>query len=202
MTSTGGERRAIKAGRVKRAFTEAAVKIIMEEGVASVYIRRVADQAGYTFDSLYKYFTSEDELLWYARGIMIGDIAAYMDAAAGDELAGIGGVRKLFGKYLDYFIANPNVFRFFYFYRLNHSEKPEGGEKAVKAFEILTASGFCTAEEAGTMIQTMIYCAHGLLTLSISENDELSLREIRARMDEVIQFLLRDLINTAPGETT
>ena len=207
MTPSGEERRSMKAGLVKRAFAEAAKKIIIEEGIESVSVRRVADQAGYTFATLYNHFKSEDALLWYTRNIMIGDIAAYMGAPKEEEVTGVKEVQKLFSRYLDYFIAYPNVFRFFYFHRLKRSEKPEncdtnipGGDQAAKAFEFLAASGGYTPDEVGTMIQTMIFCAHGLLTLSISDNDNLGLREVHSRMDEVIRFLLRDLSEKKNGE--
>ena len=200
MTSSGAEHRSRKADLVKRTFAEAAKKIIIEEGIESVSVRKVADRAGFTFATLYNHFKSEDELLWYTRNIMIGDIAAYMDTSKGETTADIDEVQKLFGRYLDYFITYPNVFRFFYFHRLKSSDKPEGcdknipgGDQAMKTFEFLSASGIYTADEVVTMIQAMIFCAHGLLTLSISDNDELSLREVHSRMDEVIQFLLRDL---------
>ncbi len=199
MVSTRTGHQSVKANLVKRAFAEAAKKIIIEEGIESVSVRKVADRAGYTFATLYNHFKSEDELLWYTRNIMIGDIVAYMNALKGEDAAGIHEVQKIFSRYLDYFLTYPNVFRFFYFHRLKRSEKPEGcetnipgGDEALRAFEFLTVSGCYTADEVGTMIQTMIFCAHGLLTLSISDNDELSLREVHSRMDEVIRFLLPD----------
>lgn len=200
MTSTRMDRRLTKSDLVKRSLAEAAKKIIIEEGIEAVSVRKVAELAGYTFATLYNHFKSADELLWYTRNIMISDIVAYMDAPLQEGLTGIKGLQMIFTRYLDYFITNPNIFRFFYFHRLKQSDKPEdyatnspGKDQALKTFEFLISSGFYTVDEVGTMMQMMILCAHGLLTLSISDNDELSLPEVHSRMDEVIKFILRDL---------
>lgn len=198
MTSFGDKKRSVKANLVKRAFAEATKNIILEDGVESVSIRKVADLAGYTFATIYNHFRNEDELLRSTRNMMINDIVAYMDIPKKKDPAGIKDVQELFGRYLDYFITYPNVFRFFYFRHLEDADKPEerhipGGDQVVKTFEFLTATGCYTPEEVETLIHTLIYCAHGLLTLSISDNDELSILDIKPRMEKVIELLLRDL---------
>ena len=200
MKQNENEHKNLKAERVKKIFAETAKKMIIQEGIESVSVRKVAEQAGYTFATLYNHFKNIDELLWYTRNIMIGDIIKYMESDPVNITNGIENVQNIFRRYLGYFIKNPNVFRFFYFHHLKREDKPDGcntnipgGKQALEAFGFLTASGHFTQEEAGTLIQTMIFSAHGLLTLSISDNDNLGLPEIPEQMDKVIQFLLREL---------
>lgn len=55
----------IKKMRVKKYFIEACQKIIVEEGLDKVTIRKVSDIAGYNSGTLYNYFENLDHLLVY-----------------------------------------------------------------------------------------------------------------------------------------
>ncbi len=56
----------IQKGRMIHYFLEAAIKIIEEEGVDAVTIRKVADIAGYNSATLYNYFDDLPHLLFFA----------------------------------------------------------------------------------------------------------------------------------------
>ena len=57
------EKKQIQKARIIHYFIEAAVKIIDEEGIEGVSIRKVADIAGYNSATLYNYFDDLPHLL-------------------------------------------------------------------------------------------------------------------------------------------
>ena len=57
----------LKQYRIMRYFIEATVKIIKEEGINAITIRKVSNYAGYTSATLYNYFDSLEHLVFLAN---------------------------------------------------------------------------------------------------------------------------------------
>ena len=53
----------IKANRVKSYFIEAAKEIIIKEGPENVSVRKIANLSGYSYGSIYNYYTELNELM-------------------------------------------------------------------------------------------------------------------------------------------
>lgn len=69
------DKKLVKKRRMMGYFIEATNKIIEEEGVESVTIRRVADMAGYNSATLYNYFENLNHLIFYASMKYLKDYA-------------------------------------------------------------------------------------------------------------------------------
>lgn len=203
MAADNNKKKDLKSERVKLHFAETAKKIILEDGVEAVSVRKVANLAGYSFTTIYNHFKSIDELLWYTRNIMILDIFKYMQNSAGEKIDSIAGVKSLFKTYLDYFIENPNIFRFFYFHHLDTAARPvenimdeiDFNKQYTSNFEFLFKSEQFSTEEIKVLIKTLIYSVHGMLTLFISDNDDLRVEAVYKDINEIIDLLLRDFKN-------
>ena len=194
------ERRNLKSELVRKAFAETARDIIIREGVAGVSARKVAEKTGYTFATIYNHFESMDELLWVARDLLIRDIMVHMEMSGPKKASCMTDVRALFTAYADYFIGNPQVFRFFYFHRLDRGDRPVGmadhasalEDRARETFAFLLRSGDFRAEEIPVMMKILITAIHGLLTLALSENDKLKLTDVPREIDDMIRYLFRE----------
>ncbi|HOO29246.1 MAG TPA: hypothetical protein PLU43_12340, partial [Lachnospiraceae bacterium] len=87
---------------------------------------------------------------------------------------------------------------FLYFYRLDQRDKASGLQdeefELSKLFEpflfFITKSCNKTQEEAVLLIKSMIYMVHGLLTLHLSGNDELTSAAMEMDLKEIISMLL------------
>lgn len=66
----------IKKDYVKSKFVEAAKAIILQDGVLSVTVRRIAEITGYSYATIYHYFQDLNELLLETKLSMILDMAA------------------------------------------------------------------------------------------------------------------------------
>jgi AcrR family transcriptional regulator len=188
-----------KSERVKQYFAETAKEIILKEGVGAVSVRRTAADAGYSYATIYNHFENIDELLWYARDLLIGDVADYIKANRKDAIENVDDLKAMFRTYMDYFLENPNVYHFFYFHKLEKSEKKsqnitEGEEyqnEFMKPFQFLLEQGLIAADDIVVFTQTILYSTYGLLTLYISDNDQLTRDDLYHHLDESIDFLLR-----------
>ena len=186
-----------KSERVKQYFAETARKIILEEGVAAVSVRRVAADAGYAYATIYNHFDNLDELLWYARNLLIQDVAENLKSSAKLHLESIDDFKDLFHVYMAYFLARPTVYQFFYFHALDKSQKRtesfiESGEYSQQfsnTFEYLIRSGYCTPENVVSFGRTLIFISHGILTLQFSGNDELNAENAFSEFDASFDIL-------------
>ena len=182
--------------QVRRHFAETARTMILESGVESVSIRKIADRAGYAYASIYNHFRNLDELLWYARSLIIHDFAESLAPEAPG--GGADSIRATIREYLSWFLERPHAYRFLYGHQLDRSAKKDSSPADEPGFEERRMAGFAfLAEEGwsendiGTVIRTLIYSAQGLLTLSIAGNDNMDAGQVHKDMDELIDFMIR-----------
>ncbi|KGE72398.1 TetR/AcrR family transcriptional regulator [Spirochaeta lutea] len=194
------DRKTLKSDLVRKAFAETAKAIIVKEGYEGVSIRRIAEQTGYTYATIYNHFRGIDELLWLVRDLLIREIIQYMEIHGPKEVSGINDVRASFVTYAAYFTAKPQVFRFFYFRKLDPQEKPQGAGEYASALEAKVHGTFAflqqseqfTSEEIPMLIKILITSIHGMLTLALSENDTLSITDIPSEIDGMFRYLFEN----------
>lgn len=190
------DRRSIKAQRVKSFFIDATKQIILSEGVQSVSIRKVADHAGYTFTTIYNYFKDLNELLQETKAVMISDVMVYMQKGSPKEINEVEDVKKINREYIEYYIDRPNVFRFFYSYRLNPAEQTQAqmldfSGSYMHTYKSFVAKGIKKEEEIPLIARTIIYALHGLLALYFSDNG-MTKDMLYDEMDCIIGYLLEE----------
>lgn len=190
-----GKKPSVKSERVRAYFIEAAKQIITCEGVENVSVRKVADLAGYSYATIYNYFSDLNALLQQAKQSMIMDLLTYMGGVQGNEITGINDVKKLGRTYVGYYLEHPHVFRFFYSYRLTDepSEPVQFFDYASSwqnTYQSLVADGTIRAEDVGIVAKTIIYALHGLLALYFSDNG-LTQEAMLSDLDQLTDYLLK-----------
>jgi len=199
----------MKSERVRRIFAETAREMIMTEGIESVSVRKIAEKAGYTQGTVYNHFASMDEILWYARSLMIEDLGAWMMQNTPFPVSDAAGLKGVFLSYLDYFIDRPRVYRFFYFHALDRNAKtkespadaPGFAQQVMGTFDFITKSGRYSAAEIKIIADIMIFSIQGMLTLLVSGNDGTSADSVRKLVSDTLDFLLRDIDAQKHGHT-
>lgn len=188
------DKQTLKAQRVKSYFVEATKKIILEEGVENVSVRKVADLAGYTFSTIYNYYENLNELLQDVKADMINDLMLHMQSALPGKVFHLNDIKKQNRLYVGYFIDHPNVFSFFYSYRLHPVEKDRGDVldfsiQYLETYRGFVESGVIRESEVASLAKTFIYSLHGLLALYFSDNG-MSVEMLFEELDQVAEFLL------------
>jgi len=186
-----------KSQQLRLYFAKTARDMILQSGMEAVSIRAIAKQAGYAYGTIYNHFANLDELLWLTRDLLMADIGDYIEQKAdGGAVTCSADVAALFGVYAEYFIKHPSVYRFLYFYPLSRNAKHAPGyietdayrEKFSKTFAYLSAR--MEPQDIQNAVKTILYSIHGLLTLSISKNDDLGIENVQDEIGEIVRYLL------------
>lgn len=186
----------IKSQRVKSYFVQAAKEIILDEGVENTSVRKVADKAGYSFATLYNYFTDINELLQEVKVIMIQDVINHMLGKMPDKIYDLDDIKNLHRLYIEYYIERPNVFSFFYSYRLNTVKvKPNDILHFEKIWQDtylgMVKSGAIKEAEVEIVAKTIIYTMQGVLALYFSDNG-LTTEDVYRDVERIIDHLLAE----------
>jgi len=189
------DKQSLKNQRVKSYFVQAAKKIILDEGVENVSVRKVADLAGYTFSTIYNYYGTLNELLQDVKADMIHDLILHMQNVLPQKVFDLDDIKKQNRLYVEYFISNPNIFSFFYSYRLHPIEKdraevPDFSMQYLETYRGFVESGVIKESEVSSLAKTFIYSLQGLLALYFSDNG-MSVEILYEELDQVADFLLR-----------
>ena len=195
---TTEDKKALKKQRIKTYFLEAAKEIIINDGVENISVRKVADIAGYSYATIYNYFSDLNQLLWEVKKLMINDIFEALYKKMAGMAKDIDGIKKGFKIYVEYFFKNPNVFRFFYFYHLSKPAKETGENEKEPDFDAMweetfkefVLSGKIRAEDIEVLAKTLIYAIHGLMTLYFSEDVDYKGENVYSELDKVIEYIL------------
>ena len=192
------DKQSLKRHRIKKYFLEAAKEIIINEGVENVSVRRIADNAGYSYATLYNYFADLSNLLWEVRVIMINDLVESIQKKMQHSSYDIEGIKRLFKIYIAYYYENPNVFKFFYFHQQSKPSKRPGGTETEPnfdemwkgTFKDLVLDGKLQEKDIEVVAKTIIYAMHGMLTLSFSNNGDLTEENVYKDLEKIVDYLL------------
>lgn len=200
MNENAANKNEIKRERIKSFFLGATRKVIIEEGVENVTIRKVANIAGYSYATIYNYFSNLNELLWETKLLMIKDLVIIVNSKIYIEKYNSEGIKEIFKAYISYYFENPSIFKFFYLYQL---VKPEEKLNSIEAqpdfdqmwkitFEEYLDKGIISLQDLEVISKIFIYSMHGMLTLNFSYYMELSKEDIYKDLDLIIDFLLKE----------
>lgn len=189
----------IKRERIKSFFLDATKKVIMEEGVENVTIRKVADIAGYSYATIYNYFSDLNELLWETKLLMIKDLIVIVNNRINIKNYDSKGIKDIFKTYISYYFENPNVFKFFYLHQLVIPEEkpnsievqPDFDQMWKLTFKEFLDKGIINLKDLEAISKIFIYSMHGMLTLNFSYSMELSHDAIYKDLDLIVDFLLK-----------
>ena len=185
----------IKKDFVKSKFIDAAVSIILQEGVSSVTVRRIAQITGYSYATIYHYFQDLNALLLETKLMMIRDMVATgstQTVRLEDPLEQKKQQAKLMA---GFFIENPNIFDFFYQYKMD-----ESNAASMRSLELEKAyyDDFMPFVECGAIREADIpaisraitYTVFGSITIYLSNNG-LTKEEVFKDIDNTIDLLLK-----------
>jgi AcrR family transcriptional regulator len=131
-------------------FIDAAERIINEDGVQAVTIRKVSELAGYTSATLYNYFDNLNHVIFLAT-------MTYLDAYAREvpkRIKGLTDSRDIYYTVVDCFckhaFAHPNIFEILFFTNRD-GEAKNYGEQYYELFPERRPSGFYQALQAARL---------------------------------------------------
>ena len=195
------DKKAIQNERMKGYFIEAAKKIIKEEGVDKLTVKKVADAAGYAQGTLYNYFENLDRLLFHC----IKDYFVECEDSVINKIDNYTTVtEKLINSataYSRYFIEHPNVYQLIFMENLSYPPEEKIGEQGYipKIIKILRgileecAQEGIIKEEEVTIIRNLIgNSIHGNLLFFINDVKKVRTKqEVLKKIETEVEYLLK-----------
>lgn len=163
-----------KSEQVKQGFVRAAKEIVLSEGVTNVSVRKIAKETGYSYATIYHYFTDLDALLFAVKEELIRDMVASLITKEAGPYRTIGDLKRANRAYAQYYLDRPNVYQFFYAYRFENEPSPNYDDQFQDTWSLAYAAfveqKLLRQEDVKVAAKTMIYTLHGLLALYFSSN--------------------------------
>lgn len=199
MREAANDKKDYRRLRTKKYFLDAAKEIIMNEGSENVTVRKVSDLAGYSYATLYHYFSDLNELMWEVKKDMVNELVDSLGKKIPGTKDGIESLREGLRIYMAYYFENPNVFRFFYFYPMSKPNKlneeagyePDFGAMWNEAFKGMVLEGSMRAEDIEAVAKTIIYSIHGMIMLSLSNNGDLTQENVYKDLDKILDYMFK-----------
>jgi AcrR family transcriptional regulator len=179
---------------VKNGFIQAAKELILCEGVESVSARKIAQATGYSYATIYHYFSDMNALLLEVKERMVEDVAAHLVSADASPFHTVLDLQRVNRAYAQYYLDRPHVYHFFYSYRFENTPAPNYDLKFQDgwffAYAEFVKNGLLQKEEIPTVAKMIIYAIHGLLALYFSSNG-LTKEQLYQDLDNIAEYLFQ-----------
>lgn len=184
-----------KAEITREHFIQTTKQMILKDGINNTSVRKVAEQAGYSYATIYNHFGDMEELLLQTKIAMMNDFFALMKEKFPNGISGVEDIKTLNKLHLSYYFENPNVFQFFYQYQIKPQKielpiLPEISNTWREIFVRLAEKQIIPENKVDIISKTLIYSIHGILTLGFS-NNKLSFDELYLDLDNITEMLLK-----------
>lgn len=100
--------------RMKGYFIQATKGILKGEGLKGISVRNIADQAGYSYATLYNYFRDVNDLIFVCVNDFQEECNQYVADQTKNSTEGIEKLKAAIFAYIKYFVEYPGIFDLFY----------------------------------------------------------------------------------------
>ena len=180
---------------VRNGFIQAAKEIILREGVDSVSVRKVAQDTGYSYATIYHYFDDLNALLLAVKERMVEDVAAHFSSGDKTPYQTVEDLKRSNRAYVQYYLDRPNVYHFFYSYRFDNAPAPNYDSKFqdswIFAYQTFVRNGLIQPKDSILTAKTVIYAIQGLLALYFSSNG-LTQEALFQDLDDIADYLIHE----------
>ncbi len=102
--------RELRRQQVAQRFVDCTCKVIEQEGVTGLNVRKVAQMAGYHSSTIYLYFADFPHLIVAAAMQFLDRYAAYLDANVPEQENALDCYLRCMARFCEFSVANPNIF--------------------------------------------------------------------------------------------
>ncbi|MDW7651898.1 MAG: TetR/AcrR family transcriptional regulator [Bacillota bacterium] len=192
------DKRVIQRQRTQRYMIDAVKEIIAREGADGITVRRVADIAGYSYATIYNYFTDVNELLWYVAADYLDEIIDLISRIEQKQTSGLQIIKETYKAYVFFYLQNPAVYRFLFFKELGPPpagveaklSTPVIAEKQAAALLKCAEEGRIKKEEIPVIGDLLTGYVHGLLLFYFSDRKQLDREGLLHKLELTIDYFL------------
>lgn len=181
-------------------FIRAAQSILESEGAEGVSARKVAQLAGWSYATIYNYFTDINHLLWYCIPAYVEDIYERVQAAIGPETNGSMQLHQAYQVYVGYFLERPNIYKFMFLTdigpppaeleaKLAESVLGQGQELILR---LCADQGLIRRQDIDLVGELLFVAINGALFVQATGKFPVSPRELEEKISGYISYILRE----------
>lgn len=111
----------IKRKRMMIYFIEATQKLLHEDGLEEISIRKIATEAGYNSATIYNYFQDLDHLILFGSVCYLRDYLIFLSQTLKPEMSSIDRFRTIYRCFNEFAFRNPEIFHNMFFGRHSHT---------------------------------------------------------------------------------
>lgn len=189
-----------KIEEIEATIREAALECCAQAGYRGLSLRAVAARLGWSATALYRYYDNKDTLLAALRQQGFETLRARLAETeqAGQSPEAV--IRELIGRYLDFALAHPELYRLMYefdqgeleteFPDVTRARRAAFGEAERIAGDLL--EGLKIDADPNTLVHQIWIAAHGLIALDLANQLDLGKR-YEQLIEPIIQLALQSL---------
>lgn len=191
--------KAIQEQRMKGYFIQATKDILKGEGLKGVSVRNVAQQAGYSYSTIYNYFKDVNDLVFVCISDFQQECASFVADQAQSSTPGIDRLRKLVIGYVNYFVEYPGLFELFYLAKVGDFGHKEATINVInssldaiceKEWNYCITRGMVKAGDVERLKAQLRYMVIGLLLLYLNRRFPASYSEFMNQLTIQINAIL------------
>lgn len=210
-------KKTIKKHRSMSYFIDAAAKIMDEEGIEFVTIRKVSDLAGYNSATLYNYFQSLDELILYASIRHLKEYTLTLPKFLETAKNSVERYLRIWDCFCRYSFTNPQVYNNIFFgkhtgsipqiieeyYSIFPEELGEQSEELLSMFMVsdiykrnlvlvlkMQTDGFVRKEDVDSINEMSVLLYYGMLTRIMNSGKTENIDEVTGKMLAYLKHIL------------
>ncbi len=104
----------VQEERMKNYFIQATKEILRGEGLKVVSVRNIAERAGYSYATLYNYFSDVNELIFECINDFQEECREFINERKKNSEKGIDKIKDTVIAYANFFVQHPGIFELFY----------------------------------------------------------------------------------------
>jgi len=189
----------IQEQRMRAYFIESTKGLLRSEGLKSVNVRSVAENAGYSYATLYNYFKDLNELIFECVKDFQGECETLITAKTGQLEHGKGKIAIIVQEYITYFTEYPGIFELFFTERMTNMGKQKSTSELIYTFldrlcdeewTFCIYHGQLTTEEVVGKKKQLRYAVMGLLLFYLHRMQPDSYADFSAEVNEQVNKII------------
>ncbi len=187
--------------RMKEYFIQATKDILKGEGLKSISVRNIADQAGYSYATLYNYFKDVNDLVFLCVHDFQEECKLFVENQTKKSPKGLEKVKASVLAYIDYFIEYPGIFDLFYLAKVGDFGNKETTINLIgksldsiceKDWDYCMSHNILPIEKVEIIKSQLKYTVIGLLLLYINRITPNSYSEFINQANTQINYILEE----------
>ncbi len=189
----------IQEQRIRGYFIQATKDILKGEGLKGVSVRNIAQQAGYSYSTIYNYFKDVNDLVFLCISDFQKECEAFVSEQTNGKPQGMERLNATVISYVNYFVEYPGIFDLFYLAKVG-----DFGHKAAtidlingsldtvceKEWNYCASRGLVKVEEVERLKAQLRYTVIGMLLLYLNRRFPASYSEFMSQLAIQINAIL------------